>query len=486
MFFKYFTIHLIGCQSKTQEWLQEVRENTDNYQQSTISQEPSITLTVGDSIYHRCCYEEMYPVDEETGHQYHIRIGENKQIVWCVMCFGREVRLQSQLEKAMCLSYGLRHELAPVLKDKYGISFANVMFVTEDSLDKESFKALSLFWSMKVVPLPDVHPDRIAGVDWHLKGDHIRPEHVFLKYYTSTMPTEIAVVSDVDVLITNRWALASALAQFITDVQLKQVQEKIGVSCMCPTMSRIGTESIWELEHIKTLGLGKEYLSYCFAILSPDEGNAYPYAASLADNSSCMGKLSDEDFFCYYDCDGYMPLPQNIMAVLSWWTNETFMEKVIATVIQMSVDHADGDNIESFWKTMEFAKYLFETFGAVHCSSAFDVAYGLGRKKKDFVKAMLARGEKQWSIKFTHPLESNKKIATMVVLLSDWAGTICWNLNFLSRQKCMTTLLDLKCRTEDYTGFKSPEEGMSKAFRTLKAAIDRKKGESWNFDASTY
>ena len=41
-------------------------------------------------------------------------------------------------------------------------------------------------------------------------------------------------------------------------------------------------------------------------------------------------------------------------------------------------------------------------------------------------------------------------------------------------------------RIEDYTGFKSPEEGMSKAFRTIKAAIDRKAYESWNIDDSPY
>ena len=156
-------------------------------------------------------------------------------------------------------------------------------------------------------------------------------------------------------------------------------------------------------------------------------------------------------------------------------------EIVIAAVIQESVNLAPEDEIKSFWKTMEFATYLFESFGAVHCSSAFDVAYGLGRKKEKFVKAMLARGEKQWSIKFTHPLDSNKKTDTMVVLLSDWAATICWNLNVLCRHKCMMTLYDLRWRTEDYTGFKSPEEGMSKAFRTLKAAIDRKKKRELEF-----
>ena len=56
---------------------------------------------------------------------------------------------------------------------------------------------------MRVVPLPEVHPERIAGVSWHLKKDNIRPEYVFLKCYTWTMPSEIAIISDVDVIVTN-------------------------------------------------------------------------------------------------------------------------------------------------------------------------------------------------------------------------------------------------------------------------------------------
>ena len=68
----------------------------------------------------------------------------------------------------------------------------------------------------------------------------------------------------------------------------------------------------------------------------------------------------------------------------------------------------------------------------------------------------------------------------MVVRLSDWARTLCWNLNCLSRQKCLMILMQLKWLTEDYTGFKSPEEGMSEALRTINIAFVRKKNESWN------
>ena len=408
------------------------------------------------------------------------------------MCFGRELGLQSHLEKSMCLSYGLRHEVAPILKEKYGISFANVMFVTEESLDEESFKALSLFWSMKVVPLPEVHPDRITGVCWYSKDDHIRPEHAFLKHYTATMLTEIAVVSDVDVVITNPSSLADALAQFITDERLKQWQEKVGVSAMAPIMSGIkGNTLKWSPEVIKPevvqpMGFGIDCLSYCFAILSPDESFANPYVASLADNSDYMGKLSDKDFFSYFNRDGYMVIPQNIMAVLWWWTDVDLMERVMEPVIQMSVQHAPQDKIKIYWKTSEFAMRLFGNFGAVHCSSYFELADGLGRNKEDFVNAILANGEKKWEINFTYPWVSKKRTDTIVVRLSDWASTLCWNLNCLSRQKCLLSLMELRWRIEDYKGFKSPEEGMFKAFRTINAAYHAKKNESWNVDDSPY
>ena len=345
---------------------------------------------------------------------------------------------------------------------------------------------------MKVVPCPEVHPDRMTGVDWHLKDGHIRPEHVILKYYTSTMPTEIAVVSDVDVLITNPETLAGALAQFIIEDEIKQLQENMGVSAMAPIMSRIkGNTLKWGTEVLKPdvvrpMGLGIDCLSYCFAILSPDESFAYPYAASLADNSDSMGKLSDRDFFSYFNRDGYMVLPQNIMAVFWWWTDEDLMERVMESVIQISVNHAPEDQIKTYWMTTEFAMRLFTNFGAVHCSSVFELADGLGRRKEDFVNAMLARGKMQWKIKFTYPLDSKKRTDSMVLRLSDWATTLLWNLNCLSRQKCLMTLVELRWRTENYTWFKSPEEGMDKAFRTINAAFHAKKNESWFVDDFPY
>ena len=239
--------------------------------------------------------------------------------------------------RSICLSYGLRHQVAPILKEKHGISFANVMFVTEESLDKASFQALSLYWSMKVVPLPEVHPARIEGVSWHLRDDHIRPEHVFLKYYTWTMPSEIALISDVDVIVTNPEVMAEGLAEYIRDGDLKTMQQHIKISCMCRVKSQVGFGVGYQPQLVEQDPQRIDNLSYYFAIVTPDKTAAERYAAELADNSGYMGKLSDQDFFSFYNRSNYILMHQNFMAFMSWWNHEPLMEKSITNIVQISV-----------------------------------------------------------------------------------------------------------------------------------------------------
>ena len=117
LFFQ-FSSHLIGCQSDTQQWLQEVRQNTDKYQQSQAFKQPNIRVRDGETVYDRNPYEELHLPIGGSGDEYRLAIGEDKKIVWCVMCFGRDANLQPHLERAMCLSHGLRNELAPILKKK--------------------------------------------------------------------------------------------------------------------------------------------------------------------------------------------------------------------------------------------------------------------------------------------------------------------------------------------------------------------------------
>ena len=476
--FQETSFNLNGCQSDAQEWLQEVRQKTDNFQRSVLFQQPSVRVSVGEENYDRCPYEEIRLDYGNTRHEYHIRIGEDKKIVWCVMCFGREANLQPHLERSMCLSYGLRHKLAPILKDQYGISFANVMFVTEESLDEASFKALSLFWSMKVVPLPEVHPDRIAGVSWHLKDDHIRPEHVFLKYYTWTMPSEIAIISDVDVLITNPDKLAAGLAEYIKEGELKELQKRVGVSCMCRVKSQVGFGLEFKPVLVQQKKKRFDNLSYCFAIVTPDKEAAERYKEELADNSGRIGKLSDQDYFSYYNREAYILLYQNLIAFFSWWNHFDLMEKLIQFIIQLSVDVAPSDQIRSWWMTEEFATYLFDMFGAVHCSSAFDVVK-VERTKDKFVKEFTARGNHTWKVKFRYPLGHEQTEGIIKVHRTAWAKTICWNMNVLCRKKSMEIVEKLHENILEYTGYKDPEPWMAKALFILLNSLKRKGSESW-------
>ena len=91
-------MHLFGCQDLTQEWLQEVRENTDKYQEHETFEQTNIRVTVGNRIFDRKPYEEVHLEYGDTGKNYHLRLGEDKKIVWCVMCFGRDAQLEPHLE----------------------------------------------------------------------------------------------------------------------------------------------------------------------------------------------------------------------------------------------------------------------------------------------------------------------------------------------------------------------------------------------------
>ena len=455
-----------------------MRENTNNYQQTEIFKQPSSRLSIGDRDYDRNPYEELRLEYGQDGHEYHARMGEDKKIVWCVMCFGRDAQLQPHLERSMCLSFGLRHQLAPILQRKYGISFANVMFVTEESLDKASFQALALYWSMKVVPLPEVHPKRIEGVSWHLRDDHIRPEHVFLKFWTWSMRSEIAIISDVDVIISNPEKLADALSEYVREGELKTMQQTYKVSCMCRVKSLVGFGEDYKPQVVDQNINRPDNLSYCFAIVTPDASGAERYVEELSEEpKNHQGKLSDQDFFSWYNRLGYILLHQNFMAFMSWWNHEPLMHRLITCIIQVSVDFAPPDQLKNWWTTKEFAKFLFEKFGAVHCSSAFDVVKS--RTKTQFFKEFMAKGQRTWVITFKLPREYNRDKDSIKVRRSVWVSTLCWNMNVVCREKSMEIVEELHKSIKNYTGAGTPEPHMSKAFFCLTFALDRKKEDTW-------
>ena len=440
-------------------------------------------MTVGERIFDRKPYEEVHLMYGDTNKKYHVRLGEDKKIVWCVMCFGRNAQLEPHLERAMCLSHGLRKQLAPSLKRRHNISFANVMFVTEDSLDKASFQALSHFWSMKVVVLPEVHEDKIKNVSKHLRDENIPAEHVFLKYYTWTMKSELAIISDVDVFIANPEKMADCLAQWFKNEELKKMQQEAGVSCMCRVKSLVGFNKDTKPQLVRQKKGKWDNLSYCFAIVTPNEDEAERYAEELKDNKGHIGKLSDQDHFSHYARRSYVLLHQNIMAFISWWNHDGIMENIIKQVIQISVDEAPPSKRFWYWTTMEFAESLFNKFCAIHCSSAFDVTK-VERSHRDFVKEFTRKGHKKWNIPLTYKEENSDTIhdETLIVSRKMWAQHFLWNFNLLCRNKTMEIAVKIHNSIERYTNYDEPERGMSKAFFCLSRAVKRKEHVNWYFN----
>ena len=249
---------------------------------------------------------------------------------------------------------------------------------------------------------------------------------------------------------------------------------------MCRVKSLVGFTRDFKPQLVRQKKGKWDNLSYCFAIVTPNEDEAERYAEELKDNKGHIGKLSDQDHFSHYNRDAYILLHQNIVGFFSWWNHENLMENVIQSVIQLSVDEAPANASKYHWTTMDFAHSLFSKFGCVHSSSAFDVSK-IDRTQEEFEEQFLARGNKEWFIPLTYdPQSFEKKVKDKIkVRRSCWARHMCWNLNLLCRKKSMDIVETIYHNIQKYTGAGSPEEGMSKAFFCLASALMRKNDENW-------
>ena len=82
-----------------------------------------------------------------------------------------------------------------------GLTFANVIFLTDDALEEFEVKAISWFWSVVQVALPKVNSSRLASVSQHLLGDAIDPAHVFLKVEAFKMNATFSVINNLDMQV---------------------------------------------------------------------------------------------------------------------------------------------------------------------------------------------------------------------------------------------------------------------------------------------
>jgi hypothetical protein len=102
------------------------------------------------------------------------------------MLYGKHEKVLPMLEHTSTLGHQLRKQLQPLLHAR-GVTFANVLFVTQESVMEDDLKAVAHFWSIRRAELPDVHPIRVRGTSARLQGEGVNAAHVFLKVHVLDM-----------------------------------------------------------------------------------------------------------------------------------------------------------------------------------------------------------------------------------------------------------------------------------------------------------
>ena len=164
--------------------------------------EPTHRLSMHDETVYRFPYEHVHirgPRGAEI--ESPVEVGRNMDIAWCAMLYGRADKVMPHLTRTMLLGHQLRTQIEPKVRAR-GQSFANVLFVTSESLNEDALRAVANFWSIRLVRMPEVHKERLAGLSDHLKNA-VEESHVFLKHEAWARKAGTTMISDVDFLILN-------------------------------------------------------------------------------------------------------------------------------------------------------------------------------------------------------------------------------------------------------------------------------------------
>jgi len=283
-------------------------------------------------------------------------------IVWSAMLYGTGERLMTHLNNALVLGYQLRHKLKPAL-EKLNLTFQNLLYITTSALEEDSFRAVSFLWSIKFVSLPVVDKDRLESTSQHLIGENTEAGHVFLKCEAfKLLSVQLSIISDLDILVLDAAHLARYLAQFVRGGILENDLQPGEVAVLQRRMSRISDGMTMDRPPNRPRGEKPVPLSYCFCMVKPTQELATLCENTMRSRSTTSsGKLSDQDLLVEVAEGRWKLIHHGGVMFPSWWSHT-------------DVAPLRASEIWQLWKkqtSIELAKEILQTTGAVHLSAAF-------------------------------------------------------------------------------------------------------------------
>ena len=148
-------------------------------------------------------------------------------------------------------------------------------------------------------------------------------------------------------LITCGEKLGASLAKFAdpTD-EWGKLLENGRVAVMDRKLSNLGQKEQPRMDYPIESGKYRRGLSYCMAIVKPDEKEAQRYLDELMFEppKSALGILSDQNFLNEFLREKYVLLPMNIVLFMSWIHHDDLIEKFAGQLVEMSYDwHQNKD-----------------------------------------------------------------------------------------------------------------------------------------------
>ena len=141
----------------------------------------------------------------------------------------------------------------------------------------------------------------------------------------------------------------------------------------------------------------KNGVSYCYAIVKPDEKAATRYEEKMSESSLPdrleTRKLSDQDLLEEYLGDDFLLMSHEFMAFPSWWSHTNVCYKVFLELRKVYGDW----KCESYY---ELGRRMAEQVGAVHLSKGFDAPdLAAQQERAKRWKASLIQGQTEYNKK---------------------------------------------------------------------------------------